>query len=76
MTQAVIGNHTYQSGASCLIDITDENWNTTHYFPLVATVDNKYEKNMLNGGVTQTNFTVKVFVKGSVTNSSKYLVFV
>lgn len=69
LRQAVIGAHEYSSNHElCIINITDENWNHTHFVPIRAAIDLK-----LDGNIT-TNFTVKLRVDRSVQFNHKTLV--
>ncbi|ELT95338.1 hypothetical protein CAPTEDRAFT_211586 [Capitella teleta] len=63
--QAAIGWSEHASEHSCIIQITEENWNTTFSVPVSATVDGKSDKDI------PLNFTLKMVANGETRNSTK-----
>ena len=64
--QAVIGNHEWASGTeTCIINVTMENWNTSHSVPIWPSIDLKEDGNV------STTFTLKLVVDGSVKYNKK-----
>lgn len=65
INQAVIGWHDQAESASCIINVTNSNWNATYRVPVQATVDHKVD------GDFNITFTTKLVAGGTIKHTTK-----